>query len=126
MDYIEPNQARLDNYNLTKERYRAIWDSQGGKCAVCMNGNRRLVIDHDHMCCPGLKSCGFCIRGLLCTQCNAGIGMFNDNHMTMARAKNYVFDSRKARGLIKGNPKTHKQKREAELQGPFGKTWDDF
>jgi hypothetical protein len=36
----------------------------------------RPCIDHDHTCCPGERSCGKCIRGVLCMQCNTNIGAY--------------------------------------------------
>lgn len=38
-----------------------------------------LQVDHDHRHCPGPFSCGLCVRGLLCSGCNATLGMINDD-----------------------------------------------
>lgn len=69
-------------YRMTPEQYQARLDAQGGRCAVCKRlstETRRLAIDHDHRCCPGhKKSCGECIRGLLCTPCNNRLGTLED------------------------------------------------
>lgn len=40
----------------------------------------RLVVDHDHACCPRKHfSCGKCVRGLICLTCNAAAGMLRDD-----------------------------------------------
>jgi hypothetical protein len=43
-----------------------------------------IVVDHDHNCCPGATSCGQCVRGLICTMCNCGLG-FARNDTTILR-----------------------------------------
>jgi hypothetical protein len=35
-----------------------------------MDGLRPFCVDHDHTCCPGEYTCGKCVRGLLCDDCN--------------------------------------------------------
>lgn len=70
-------------YGVTLERYREMLVAQGGCCKICRKEGRgkrvRLCVDHDHRCCPGKKSCGKCIRGLLCNECNIGIAKFGDS-----------------------------------------------
>lgn len=74
-------------YGITIEEFRARLAAQGGVCAICgepetatLNGRvRRMTVDHDHACCPGPKSCGKCVRGLLCARCNATLGYLRDN-----------------------------------------------
>jgi hypothetical protein len=34
----------------------------------------RLVVDHDHSCCPATYSCGRCVRGFICHECNVMLG----------------------------------------------------
>lgn len=36
-------------------------------------------VDHDHKCCPGSRSCGKCVRGVLCRSCNLALGLVEDN-----------------------------------------------
>ncbi|MBX7546930.1 hypothetical protein K1Y78_02630 [Streptomyces sp. tea 10] len=60
---------------------RAILELQGGVCALCGRGPERDAsssywhIDHDHACCEPSDAawsiCGACVRGLLCSGCNA-------------------------------------------------------
>lgn len=69
--------AHLKKYSLTPEDYERMSESQGHRCAVCGGGpepQRYLDIDHDHACCPAQGSCGDCVRGLLCRQCNVMVG----------------------------------------------------
>ncbi len=61
---------------------------QDGKCAICGKAETatwaHLSVDHDHTCCPGkvngkvVKTCGRCIRGLLCNRCNIIVGAIED------------------------------------------------
>lgn len=55
-------------YNLTMEDYEAMVVAQDGKCAICRQPDRELVVDHSH---ESLK-----VRGLLCRHCNFIIGLY--------------------------------------------------
>lgn len=85
-------------YGITLEQYVDLLTLQGGGCAICgvtSNGERAgkemsFCVDHDHSCCPGKKSCGKCVRGLLCNNCNFGIGSLRDSIPLLQSAINYL------------------------------------
>jgi hypothetical protein len=81
--------AKLRNtFGMTLEQYEAKLAAQGGVCAVCGTepGKMRLAVDHDRGCCPGEKSCGKCIRDLLCGGCNNGSGLADDSFLLRRKA----------------------------------------
>lgn len=81
---------KLKRYGLTLESYAAIAERQGGVCAICEEPGE-LHVDHDHECCPEkMRSCGKCIRGLLCSNCNNGLGRFKDSVRRLTRASEYL------------------------------------
>ncbi len=86
----------LSKHNITMAVYRTMLAAQSGTCKICQEppsserGNR-LYIDHNHACCPtNGRSCGRCIRGLLCGNCNSGIGMLREREDLFLRAAAYV------------------------------------
>lgn len=82
---------RLKKYNLSREDYDEILESQGGGCGICGSKERDLHVDHDHTCCSDqLKSCGKCVRGLLCSPCNTGLAKFQDDESVILRAAEYI------------------------------------
>jgi hypothetical protein len=84
---------RLSAFGLTPEDYDLMLKNQDGVCAICLQAppdDRRLAVDHDHNCCPGKRGCSKCIRGLLCTRCNVGLGYFNDNLAALQAAVTYL------------------------------------
>ena len=83
-------------YRITGERYRGMLDQQDGACALCLSPAKdgRLAVDHDHNCCPGARSCGKCVRSLLCLECNTSLGGFKDDVHLMQRAINYIKEYR--------------------------------
>ena len=90
------------HYRITPAEYEAILVRQGGRCAVCgatePGGAGRWHVDHDHGCCATVRSCGECVRGLLCTRCNVGMGMFGDSPVMLLRAAEYLTERAAATG----------------------------
>ena len=67
------------------ERYDQYVELQGNRCAICGTDQPGLAdwcCDHDH---DKLTA-----RGLLCVQCNAGLGYFKDNPEHLQSAINYL------------------------------------
>jgi len=89
-------------YRLRLDTYNALLLKQGGKCAICGTTDPgdvragRFHIDHDHACCPGSRSCGECVRGLLCRGCNTALGNFGDDPDRLLAAAAYLMTNREA------------------------------
>ena len=82
---------RLVRYGITVEEYNDLLAAQLGACAICGRQMREPHIDHDHKCCSQkMRSCGRCIRGLLCTSCNNGLGRFQDDPDRLRAAADYI------------------------------------
>lgn len=76
---------------ITEEQYDAMVEQQGPGCAICgatesVAGRAYLPADHDHV--TGK------FRGILCENCNVGIGYFNDSPERMRAAAEYIERSR--------------------------------
>lgn len=90
----ENHRRRKRLFGLDVRAYQEKLQEQGGGCAICGGINRStgraLAVDHDHKCCPSEKSCGGCVRGLLCDNCNHGIGKFRDDPALLLKAVEYL------------------------------------
>lgn len=83
---------RLARFGLTPDQYAEMLDIQGGVCAICENPERvtdprngrlkALAVDHDHK--TGA------VRGLLCQNCNKGIGNLGDDPDVLIAAAAYL------------------------------------
>lgn len=71
-------------YNISEDAYNWLAFSQNYLCHLCEEVDCRinkdglaynLSVDHDHRCCPENKSCGACVRHLLCMKCNTLVGI---------------------------------------------------
>lgn len=79
-------------FGITIEQYNAMLERQGGVCAICGEPmkkigekgkrNHSMYVDHDHK--TGK------VRGLLCNQCNFGLGQFRDDPILLAKAIEYL------------------------------------
>ncbi len=76
----------LSKYGLTEEDYNQMFTEQSGCCKICdthqSEFTKRLYVDHCH-------NTGK-VRGLLCHQCNSGIGMLKDNPDLVLKAAAYL------------------------------------
>lgn len=83
--------ALKHKFNITVEQWDALLLQQQGRCAVCGDEiGEGCHVDHDHACCEGRRSCGECVRGLLCGACNRGLGMFQDDPTRLRLAADYI------------------------------------
>lgn len=84
-------------YGLSVEQFDELLAAQGFTCAICETPTpaRGWHVDHDHACCPtSSRSCGKCIRGVLCSRCNKALGAFLDSTTVLLRAIRYLEASR--------------------------------
>ena len=79
-------------FKMTVEEYENVLLSQNSVCAICGGSDlpKRLAVDHDRSCCPSEKTCGKCIRGLLCSACNISLGGFKDEESLLLSAIEYL------------------------------------
>jgi hypothetical protein len=69
-------------YGLSIEDYEAMYERQGGKCALCGHPDR-LCVDHDHQ--TGR------VRGLLCYLCNTALGrLVGDDPVRLDAIRDYL------------------------------------
>ena len=85
----------LAKYKLTNEEYEKMLMTQNGVCKICKKGEtailkgkiKKLSIDHCH---ESEKNGRIKIRGLLCHNCNQGLGAFRDNPNNLRIAADYL------------------------------------
>ena len=82
-------------HNISEKQYLDLLEKQGGVCAACGGSDPQsrwnvFAVDHDHACCPGSKSCGLCIRGLLCYTCNIALGNVSDSISRLEQLIKYL------------------------------------
>lgn len=92
---LQKNAWLLTNYGITLAEYRIMLAAQDGRCEICGTSEtdyRRIkdgkvvemtfAVDHDHRTGE--------VRGLLCSKCNKGLGLFNDDPELLKVALGYL------------------------------------
>ena len=77
----------LRKYGLTEADYNNLLAKQSYACAICKTTDpkdrwNRFHVDHCHTSSK--------VRGLLCSQCNTGLGKFYDNIESLSTAIEYL------------------------------------
>lgn len=93
-------------YGIDEEYYQLLLKSQNFTCAICHTDTetgkwKRFCVDHCHL--TGK------VRGLLCNECNRGMGLLKDSEEILLKAAEYLInhktrtkeenDSRKLQGI---------------------------
>ena len=71
-------------YGLSLEEYDLMYKEVGGRCEICKEPHDILCVDHCHTTNE--------IRGLLCSQCNLGVGNLRDSVALLESAKEYLIE----------------------------------
>lgn len=69
-------------YGIGIDEYHLMVEQQGGACAICLQKSERLAVDHDHTTGE--------VRGLLCVNCNIGLGNMRDSVEALENAIRYL------------------------------------
>lgn len=73
-------------YSLTPEQWDELFTAQGKVCAICGSEEPKSIHGwHTDHCHETLK-----VRGILCRQCNQGLGFFKDSVELIAAASAYL------------------------------------
>jgi hypothetical protein len=71
---------RFTRYGIFPDEWERRIEEQKNACAACGNvflSTKRAGphLDHNHLCCVEVPTCGECTRGILCGRCNLVLGM---------------------------------------------------
>jgi hypothetical protein len=69
-------------YGISMADYEAMFERQGGACAICKRTGVALCVDHCHLTGE--------VRGLLCSLCNSAIGFCSDDPAVLQAAAAYL------------------------------------
>ena len=75
-------------YGISSAEFRVLFEAQGGKCAICEKTETeggRFVVDHCHHT--------DLVRGILCSNCNSGIGFLKEDLNVFLGAIDYLIEN---------------------------------
>jgi len=75
---------RMKTYGIEWEAVDAMLIAQSGRCAICLSTFEEGTFSIDHFHDTGI------VRGLLCNNCNNGLGRFNDSPSLLIAAAEYL------------------------------------
>ena len=84
------DRCRARSHGLSLQDYRAMLERQGKVCGICKTPGKPLCVDHCHA--TGK------VRGLLCRDCNLGLGNYKDNPVFTRAATAYLEAARRDDG----------------------------
>lgn len=88
---IYKNYSLKERYGLDLSQYHVLLQGQNHKCKICGDYvetySRSTHVDHDHK--TGK------VRGILCNNCNTGIGKFRDDTTILQKAIDYLNENNK-------------------------------
>ena len=94
--WTQENKEKIQNakaqkkFGISLKEKNQLFKAQGSACAICKSTKnttpRDWDVDHCHV--TGK------IRGILCSNCNRGLGLFQDNQQNLLRAAKYLDEHR--------------------------------
>lgn len=80
------NNKLMREFGITNDDYEFMLENQGGGCAICgktkSEEGKHLAVDHCHVSND--------VRGVLCQNCNQGLGKFRDDVSLLSSAIRYL------------------------------------
>lgn len=86
-EYLRSKRREIKwKYGITLEEYDIMYYKQDKKCKICKTEYPTLAIDHCHITNK--------VRGLLCRDCNLGLGHYKDNSEFLKSAIKYLKETK--------------------------------
>jgi hypothetical protein len=82
---IRKNGYLLRKFGITLDRYNEMMLDCGGCCEICRQKMDKPCVDHNH----NTEE----VRGLICAQCNSGLGEFREKESILFKAVSYLIKS---------------------------------